>query len=151
MDKIKSDEGIWVADNSEFKNENEPFDKYVLSWKANPLKNSLKGRLYGLIDGQESGTFWDFTQYFDPNTQKIIIMQIGWNGTLGTGPLIATDTGGYDLVQTFTGPDGEKRKEKHTYYKPDKDTEITTSFNLDKDNHWATGRTYTWHRQKIKE
>lgn len=147
MEKIQTDEGIWVTDNSQFKNENEPFDKYILSWTLNPLRNSLSGRLYGLTDGQESGTFWDFSQYYDPNTQKVIVMQIGWNGTLGSGPLIATDNGGYDLAQIFTTPDGTTRKEKHTDIKPNKDIEITTSYSFDENSEWIAGRTYTWQRQ----
>jgi hypothetical protein len=97
-----------------------------------------------------SGTFWDFNQYYDPSTQNVVIMQIGWNGTLGTGPLIATEDGSFELIQTFTGPDGNTRKEKHSYSKPNADTEITTAYNLDADNTWVTGRTYKWRRQSVK-
>jgi hypothetical protein len=50
MDKIQTDEGIWIADNSQYKTENEPFEKYALEWTLSPLKNSLKGRLYGIRD-----------------------------------------------------------------------------------------------------
>lgn len=137
--------GTWVADNSSYKNANEPVDLYVIEWTLSPLKNSLYGRLYGMKDNREIGTYWDFHKYWDPVQKKIILMQIGRDGTIGTGPIIQSQRES-KLIQLFTKPDGNKWKEGHKTKIQGEDSEVMSSFTIDDHGTWVPQRTYTWNK-----
>ena len=144
LDEIATEIGVWIADNSEYKNENEPMEAFALEWKYGPHKNNIYGRLYGLIDGKEVGTYWEFHKYWDPKNKQIVVMQIGWDGTLGIGTTRWTDDNETELVQVFTAPDGSQRKLGHRATKMGKDKEVGTSFTINDQNEWIPNRTYTW-------
>ncbi|MFZ7116781.1 MAG: hypothetical protein ACO1G9_15480 [Bacteroidota bacterium] len=141
---FESQVGTWKADNSLYRNENEPMTSYVIEWKYGELKNSVYGKLYGLIDSINVGTFWEFHQYWNPNTSRIEFIQISGDGTIGSGSLIQLNNSEYELIQLFTNTKNETRYEKHSYLKPNANTELTSSFEQDKDGNWIKKRTYTW-------
>ena len=144
LDEIASEVGIWMADNSEYKNENEPMDAYALEWKYGPHRNNIYGRLYGLIEGKEAGTYWEFHKYWNPEKNQVVVMQIGWDGTLGMGTIKWTKENETELVQIFTAPDGSQRKQGHRTTKFGTDKEVGTSFTINDQNEWIPDRTYTW-------
>lgn len=141
---FESQVGTWKADNSTYKNENEPMTSYVIEWKFGELKNSVYGKLYGLIDSINVGTFWEFHQYWNPNTSSVAFIQIGGDGSIGNGTLTQLNNSEYELIQLFTNTKNETRYEKHSYLKPNANTEITSSFEQDKAGNWIKKRTYTW-------
>lgn len=148
LQHFESQVGIWKADNSPYKNQNEPMTAYVLEWKFSELKNSIYGKLYGLVDTTNVGTFWEFHQYWNPNTARIEVTQIGGDGTIGNGSLIIINSVEYELIQLFTNTKKETRFEKHTYLRPKANTEITSSFEKDLNGNWIKKRTYSWLRIK---
>lgn len=141
---FESQIGIWKADNSEYKNKNEPMTSYVIEWRFGELKNNIYGKLYGLVDTTNVGTFWEFHQYWNPTVNKIEILQIGGNGTIGIGYLNIVSDNKYELIQLFTDHEGVKRREKHIYINPNNYTEMTTSFEEGNIQNWIQKRTYTW-------
>jgi hypothetical protein len=141
---FESQVGIWKADNSAYKNENEPITAYVIEWRFGELENSIYGKLYGLIDTSNVGTFWEFHQYWNPIEKKIEILQIGSNGAIGIGFLNVISDNKYELIQLFIDNEGVKRREKHIYIKPNNYTEMTTSFEESNSQIWIQKRTYSW-------
>jgi hypothetical protein len=112
--------------------------------ESRELKNSVYGKLYGLIDSINVGTFWEFHQYWNPNTSRVEFIQIGGDGSIGYGSLTQLNSSEYELIQLFTNTKNETRYEKHSYLKPNANTEITSSFEQDKAGNWIKKRTYTW-------
>ena len=151
LDEIASEVGVWKADNSNYKSENEPYDEYAIEWKWSPIKNHIYGRLYGLIDGKDAGSFWDFHKYWDPAQNKVTVMQIGRDGALGTGTLNRTGENKTELVQVFTGLDGSNQKAGHRTTKISESEETGTSFDIAEKNEWIPRRTYTWKKQDIQD
>jgi hypothetical protein len=144
---IENQAGLWIADNSEFQNANEPADKYAIEWKLSPIGNSIVGRLYGLKNQEEIGNYWDFIKYWDPEKGKVVVLQIGPDGTIGRGELKYLDKNVSELIQVFTNPDGISYKVGHRSHFPTNDMEIGSSFNISNSGEWLAQRTYTWIRQ----
>ncbi len=139
--------GRWIADNSEFKSANEPYDKYCVEWKWGIGKQSIKGRLFGIQREKETAEFWEFYLFWHPQKQKVIIQQISGNGILGVGEIINVESGGKTermSQMTFFTPDGKSWKDLHKIFE-DENEHQTTSFVL-KNSTWNKQRSYIWKR-----
>ncbi len=137
--------GRWVADNSSYQGENEPFDAYGIEWKAR-YANSMTGRLFGIKDGVETGNFWEMFQYWDAGTGEAVVTQFGFGGAVGLGRSWRED-GVNKTEQTFYAPDGSASSTGHKARNPDADSHETKSFDII-DGVWKLRRTYIWKREK---
>ncbi len=135
--------GSWVADNDTYQSEQEPFDQYAMDWEWGIGKQSIKGTLYGLINGEKQGTFWEFRQYWDHAGNHGVLVQYGPNGTVGSGPMVLENETETRLVQDFVTPDGKTTKHGHRSTLSAGKL-VTTSFDIDADGKWTQRRTYTW-------
>lgn len=134
--------GTWVADNSAYKNENETADAYAITWTYGLGKTSLRGRLFGIQDGKETPTFWEFRMYYHPEEKKLMYQQYGWGGVLGIAEMTLPDATHSSDVATFYNPDGTSYKIKH-----DNDTRNNTQYAQSyqwKDGVWEKQRYYEW-------
>lgn len=75
VSELEKEIGIWVADNAEYKSENETIDQYIVEWKKSDAKDSNVGILYGLSGDKKSITFWEFRKYWDAVEQKSVLLQ----------------------------------------------------------------------------
>ncbi len=146
MEFMTRGDGFWVADNSRYKNENEPYDGYALEWKWGIGKKSIVGRLTGLKAGVETGLFWEYRLIWHPGEKQAVLYQFGGDGTFGSGPLRPGNEGTSELEQTFFSPNGASWKGRHES-KDDGDEHLTTSFLFD-DGEWQKSRDYVWRRTK---
>ncbi len=145
---MSRDGGKWLTDNSEYKSDEEPFEAYVTEWVAGPANASLSGKLYGLKDGEPSEAFWHFSEYWDPATEKVVLQQYGWGGIgKGTSEPSADEAGVTLIFQTFDNFDGSSFRTGHKSTKPDADTHVTTSFEIDGEGNWKKRRHYVWKHQ----
>ena len=138
--------GVWIADNSEYQSETEPFDHYGIEWTWGLGEKFIHGRLFGLTGGEEAGTFWEFIQFWDPAKRKVMVYQFGSDGTVGKGELEWIDEHSTRLLQRFSSRDGSTFLSGH---------ETTTigneqtghSFTVDENGTWTPRRTYFWIKQ----
>lgn len=98
---LASGSGTWIADNSAYKNENETADAYGVSWTYGIGKTSLNGKLFGIKDGKEMGTFWEFRMYYHPSEKKLMYQQYGWGGMLGIAEMTLPDESHSEDVVTL--------------------------------------------------
>lgn len=139
--------GTWVADNSAYKSDQDPFDGFGLEWSWGIDRKSVVGRLYGIQDGQEAGTFWEFREYWHPGDQTLVTMQFGVGGTFGVGPHEHQGEGRSEMLQTFYRPaDGVVFRVGHRSVLRG-DEQLTESFDVDEAGAWTPRRSYTWSRQ----
>lgn len=144
--QLSADGGRWIADNSAYKNENEPFDSYGTEWRSGFDGDTMTGRLFGIKDGKElTFDFWEFRQYWHPGRMEGVVEQFGWGGVLGAG-VLAQDGVGTVSDQVFYNIDGSTTRTGHKSRFPDKDTHVTESFDI-VDGEWKPRRSYTWKRQ----
>lgn len=138
--------GRWIADNSDYKNENEQFDAYGVEWKSGFDGDMMTGRLFAIKDGKETPfNFWEFRQYWHPARGEAVVEQFGWNGVVGIG-VLRKDGDGTLSDQEFFNPNGAVTRTGHKSAYPDKDTHITDSFDI-VDGEWRPRRKYVWKRQ----
>lgn len=146
MQDLEANVGTWIADNSAYQGEQEPFEAYGLEWKWAIGKTSITGRLYALQEGKEVGPFWEFRQYWDNVEKKGIVAQYGGRGVMGSGEIRPLNDGRTELIQTFSLTDGRTWVEKHI----SKVTETqftTTNFEKNEKDTWDEKRTYIWEKQ----
>jgi len=136
--------GRWIADNSEYQSEQEPFEAYGTEWSASFDGTTMTGRLFGIKDGKETVNFWEFRQYWHPGRGEAVLEQFGWGGAVGIGKAWR-DGETTKSDQTFFAPDGSASRTGHISEFADSDTHVTRSFDI-KDDVWTARRSYTWHR-----
>lgn len=145
---LTRDGGRWAADNSQYQGDDDPFDAYVIEWKAG-YAYSMSGRLFGLKDGEETGDFWEMFQYWDPGKGEAVVTQFGFGKAVGLGRAWVED-GVSMSEQRFYAPDGSISGIGHKARNPDANTHVTESFDI-VDGAWKPRRTYTWKRQAAPE
>lgn len=139
--------GVWVADNGRYKSADEPADAYGIEWKLGLGGQSLTGRLYGIRDGKEGLTFWEFREFWHPGDGKVVTTQFGLGGAYGVGPHEFRADGTSEMLQTFYDPSGATTRTGHrSMLKGDEHT--TTSFDVDAAGTWTERRTYVWLRKR---
>ncbi|MEM7479975.1 MAG: hypothetical protein AAF481_02280 [Acidobacteriota bacterium] len=143
--------GNWITDNSEHKSESEPLDAYGLEWSWGIGEQSLIGRLYGLQEGKEVWTFWQFREYWDPLEGRLALLQFGWDGPLGTGFTRRTDDGMMESVQTFVSAAADSASRIGHRSTVEGDEQETRSFKIDEAGNWNLDRTHLWRRQPMAE
>jgi len=148
MKDLENNIGRWIADNSKHKSEKEPSTSYGIEWKWGIGKTSIIGRLFGVVDGKETGDFWQFRQYWDNVKGEGIIVQFGHGGVMGIGNVKQVENieDTTQTVQTFSLTDGRTWEQKHIL-KMEKTQFVGTSYDKDKDNNWVKSRSYTWLKQ----
>jgi hypothetical protein len=140
--------GTWIADNSAFKGANDTTDAYGIDWSWGLGRKSLIGRLYGIKDGKEIGTFWEFREFWDPGQGQVMATQFGGNGTYGVGPHEIRADGTSEMVQTFYDPTAHTVAKVGHRSKLEGDVHTTASLDVDDKGAWSPRRTYVWHRKR---
>jgi len=147
-ENMQASVGEWVADNQQYKSDQEPFDAYGMTWEWGIGKKSIVGTLYGIVDGQAAAPFWEFRQFWDPQTQQGFVMQFGGNGMVGKGPMVMKgDAHTTEMLQVFFQPDGSQSQHGHTAVLKGDQLEIT-SYHIGKDGSWSVNRSYVWKKKE---
>ena len=133
--------GRWVADNGEYKSNEEPYEAYGVDWTMAPDKRGMTGRLFGLQGGKRVAEFWHFRIYSDAKERQAIVQQFADFGVIGQGAFSGFDRATL-MDQTFTAPDGMQWRELHHAWF-EGSTHVTRSFEW-RDGAWVAKRTYRW-------
>ena len=134
--------GRWIASNAEYMSADEPADAYGMEWQWTLGQQGLRGRLFGLRNGQEIGTYWEFRTYWHPGERRLVADQYGGNGTYGTGTITHRGDDEFEVDQTFYQPDGSTFRALHrTLHEPTR--HVGSSFNWI-EGEWQPRRSYTW-------
>lgn len=146
LDELKRLEGVWLTDNSEYMSEQETDDTYGLEWKRGIGKNNLLGELFGMKDGEKTGSYWQFFQYWDEEENAPLVIQVSPWGISGKGKLERDGENKTKVEQVFSNPDGTSFRSGHITEIFD-GYEISTSYNINENGEWVTRRSYKWIKQ----
>ena len=139
--------GTWVTDNAAYQSEQEPFDAYGIEWTYGLGNSYLKGRLYGIKEGMEARTFWEFIEYWDPALGEARVIQIGDDGTVGKGRIWKGSKDRIKERQVFTSPDGTTFEGGHVIWIEDGE-QHTQSYSI-VDGVWKKHRYYVWENVEL--
>ena len=147
IERMTSDGGRWIANNNAYQSDDETWDAYGVEWRAGPDNASMSGRLFGLKEGTEGQPdFWVFSEFWDPQRQRIVVQQYGW-GSVGVGRVWRIDDTLF-TQQTFSDFDGNSREEGHQITFRDDDTHETHSYGIGAGGLWTARRHYVWKRER---
>lgn len=141
---LATDGGRWIADNADYRSSEEPYEAYGIEWKASFDGTTLSGRLFGLRNGREVADFWEFRRYWHPSRREAVVEQFGGGGALGIGTM-RREGNEIRMDQSFFAPGGPAARRGHISHRPDPDTRVTESFDIE-DGKWQPRRTYVWKR-----
>lgn len=136
--------GRWTADNAKYQSDQEPYETYGMVWTASFDGTTMTGRLFGMKGGKETGAFWEFRQYWDPDRNEAVLMQFGWGGAVGIG-VLRRDGDVTRSDQVFHTPGAASRRTGHRSSFPEPDIHVTESFDIEGEA-WKPRRSYTWKR-----
>ncbi len=142
-EEIRATEGRWIADNSEYKNEGEPYDAYGLEWRPAPGGHGLTGRLFAIQDEKDLGTLWEYRMFWHPERRALWLFQFGTDGTFGEGRIARSGPKSIELSQTFHSPAGSKWQSGHRETR-EHNQRSTESFAIEPDGSWKRLRAYIW-------
>lgn len=134
--------GRWITDNSEYRSEQEPAEAYVTEWYASFDGTAMRGRLFGITGGEETADFWEFRQFWHPQTKVAVVEQFGFGGVVGLGTMWLEE-GVIKSSQEFFTIDGSSSQVGHASYFSDDATHVTDSFDI-VDDQWKPRRHYVW-------
>ena len=137
--------GIWITNNSEYISDQETTEYYATEWKMALGNQSITGRLYGLIDGKEIGTFWEFRTFWNPFEKKAYAYQFSGSGVVGMGEMWK-EGDSLKMQQTFYYQNGAVRETGHVQMELEGKHE-TTSFSINNEV-WTPNRFYIWELSK---
>lgn len=133
----------WITDNRQWQNEDEPFSDYCLRFWWGPGRKSLRGALFAIHEGKETGNMWFYSLYWHPGQQKVILAQIGGNGVYGEGEMQLRPDGVFDTHQDFWTLEGSHSEVRHEERFEGATRQVGLSSTLT-DGVWKPGREYTW-------
>ncbi len=142
---VTGDSLRWLTDNRQWQNSDEPFSDYGTRFYWGPNRLSIRGVLFGIHEGRETGAMWNYTLWWHPGERKVLLSQVGAGGAYGVGEMRLRPDGVYETVQAFWGPDGTRTETQHEERHPDATTQVGLSSSM-VDGEWKPGRTYTWHK-----
>lgn len=140
--------GTWVADNSRHRSDADTMDAYGIEWTWGLNRKSIVGRLYGIKAGKDTGTFWEFREFWHPGERTAIAMQFARDGTYGVGPHQVNTDGTSEMLQVFYDPVQRTITKTGHRGKLTRDVHTTTSFAVDGKGVWKERRSYVWRRQR---
>ena len=143
MEYMTGGTGRWIADNTPFISETEPYDSYGTEWKWGIGRKSMTGRLFGLKEGKESGDFWQFRVFWHPGESRAHIHQYAGTGLVGIGTMDSTAGGMIRTEQQFYGTDGTVFSVGHETWEWDGDHH-TQSYDITTEGGWEKRRYYIW-------
>lgn len=146
MDHMTRMIGRWVTSNAAYQSEEEPYDAYGMEWAWGLGQQSMTGRLFGLQEGKEVGTFWEFRVFWHPGEQQLKMMQFGGNGTVGVGSIEDRGEHKTEALQTFYAPDGSASRIGHREELMDGERHAH-SFDVDENGVWTARRSYVWQKK----
>jgi hypothetical protein len=77
-----------------------------------------------------------------PGEGRVVVQQVGSDGTLGTGTLALGEDGVEETIQTFFSPSGTETRGRHLA-RVENGAHLTESFTWAEDA-WKANRTYVW-------
>lgn len=138
--------GIWMADNSAYQGEQEPYDAYGMEWEWGLGKKSLQGRMFCLQGEKEVATVWEFLQFWDFEAKALRMIQIGGDGMLGQGTIEDLGDGKSKSLERFCTPTGASFEVGHETWKDQGDF-YTQSFDI-VEGEWRKRRLYVWKQKR---
>ncbi len=151
LEDMEKEIGTWVADNSAYQSEQEPYDAYHIDWQWSIPNYCIKGQLYGVVNGDKSPVFWEFRKFWDGQQQKPKVIQLGLDGTLGIGHEEKMHGDTTKLSQIFTTSLGTEREEGHKTVHYSDSVQTGSSFHITDEGAWEKKRTYTWKKQTMSD
>jgi hypothetical protein len=140
--------GTWQADNQKYREADGGIEAYGIEWAWGLDQKSVIGRLYGIREGREAGTFWEFREFWHPGEGQLIAAQFGAGGTYGVGSHRRNADGTTEMLQTFYDPTtGAVSRVGHRSLLAG-DEHTTRSFDVSDDGVWKDRRAYVWRRKK---
>lgn len=146
MKHLESEVGVWIADNTEYFSDSEPYMKYGITWRFGVDKTSVIGELYGITADGNKELFWQLRQYWNNEKQQAAFHQYGKGGMVGKGFLTRTEDNTFEIIQAFSIPNGYTWIEKHVNILTKKQM-LSTAFNQTKNDQWNKKRTMAWKKQ----
>lgn len=141
--------GIWIADNTTYKTNEEPFDSYRLEWKWGLGHNGIVGTLSGIVAGKEPVAFWELRTFWHPGEAKALAEQFSGNGTYGVGEIQKESDSTNKMLQSFFTLQGQSYQVGHIS-QTSTEEHTSTSFSINDSGSWIPDRTYVWKPEPAK-
>lgn len=145
VDFITRDGGTWVTPNPDVIDDPRSPDHYGMKWRAENNGTMLRGRLYGIRDGEVIGEYWTFAEFWHPGESKVVIEQWSANGGYGVGETRSIGEHQGETEQTFWTPDGQETRSGHRTVE-DGDRYLTQTFSIDQEGNWTRTGGFNWDR-----
>ncbi len=137
--------GTWRAANRDVTEDPRSPDHFEMVWTRVNDGYGLRGRLYGLRDGENVGEYWTFAEFWHPGEARAILEQWSARGAYGIGELGSVGEHRYELAQTFWTRAGQASQSGHRTFE-DGDTYNTDTFAIDGDGNWEQSGGLVWTR-----
>ena len=147
IDYMTRNGGRWATDNTDHRTEDDPVDAWVMVFSPEFDGASLSARLFSMTGDIESIDYWLFDGYWDAARGEASLVQTGWGGALGIGPIWQIDETTIRSEHVFSAPEGPVQTIAHIFVITGPDEHITRTETRVGDGDWIEGQSHTWVRE----
>jgi hypothetical protein len=143
--------GEWRAPNPDFADPKTTPKEYAVRFRWGPYRQDVVGELVGFFEtekGMKEARFWNFYSYHNPVTDEILLVQVGWDGAMGSGPMSVAGDGTETVDQIFYAADGKMRIVRHVTTHVGADAHNSDVYERDDKGEWKLERKWTWTLKK---
>jgi hypothetical protein len=140
--------GRWIADNSEYQGEEEPYPAYGIEWQKGLSGLTARGRLFAIDRDGNTHDLWELYLYWNALDRRAVAMQVHPDGNFGVGELTAESDTERELVQVSWAPGGATFSFRHQETRSANEKRSRTF--IKQDTIWRPNRTYVWKRDMRK-
>ncbi len=143
--------GEWRTPNPGFADPKTTPKEYAVRFRWGPYRQDVSGELVGVFEtdkGPKEARFWNFYSYHNPVTDEILLVQVNWDGAMGSGPMSVAPDGVETIDQIFYHPDGKMRVERHVTKHVSADAHESDVYERDEKGEWKLVREWTWRLKK---
>lgn len=138
--------GLWIADNSAYRSEQEVAEAYGIHWRPGLGNGSARGELFSIEDGRRTHTHWELRVYWDPGLGEARLVQWGQGGMMLSAQLSSVGDGRFRAEGHLSRPGGPVLRLAEEVHDADPDVQTNRSLALT-DGVWTLQREYRWLRQ----
>lgn len=144
--------GEWRTPNPGFSDPETTPREFALRWRWGPHHQHIQGDLLGIFDREDGDAevlYWTLYLMHNPVTDEVTALQVGWDGSIATGPVSLTADGHVVLNQLLYNADGTVKAIRHQeIMEEDGNRYRSNVFERGDGGDWVLKREWTWVRKE---
>lgn len=144
MAGILTGDGEWRTPNPDYEAGQPRPEHFVIRMRLSDDGSHARGALLGLYDDGRMALYWTLFAMFNPVSKKVVVQQIGWDGSLSRGE-VALQPGNRQIVDMIEyGAGGSMKMVRHDTVATPRQVRESKVYERNSEGRWELQREWRW-------